>query len=90
LRKVSPFDPEPALNSVSRGDPEIQPTDFYWDNDPSSGNCALRGKNGEVLRVIIQTGSSWSIYQNDMLLDICGTRKEARERALEMWRAAGR
>ena len=80
----SPFDP---VETAAPADPI---TDFWWDNDPTSGDCALRGRNGEVLRVVVQTGSTWCIYQDGMLLDARGTRKEARERALEMWRTAGR
>ena len=50
-----------------------------------SGNCALRGRDGAVLRIVIQTGQSWSIYDGETLLDVRSDRDTARKRAEEMF-----
>lgn len=84
MARISPWGDNDALEDAQPANPE-KPDSWWWDDDPMSGNCALRGRDGAVLRIVIQTGQSWSIYDGETLLDVRSDRDTARKRAEEMF-----
>lgn len=90
MKRLSPWNDQAAIEDNPKPANPDNPSSWWWDDDRFSSNSALRGRDGSVLRVVIQAGSNWAIYDGDVLLDIRGDREAARDRALETFLSATR
>lgn len=77
---------------------------YWWDHSPDGAAVALRHRDGRVLCMLAQDGDSWGVYQLQRygqavyrgeygseweLIQVRGTKADARDCAIEMAERAG-